>query len=116
MKRVFLVAFVIVLLSTMILGGCSQAPANVKPVELKWTIVESDSAGVFQDMHRELAKQVAEKTQGRVTIKIFWGGQLGKVTDYLKMVSEGSIAQGGTLIGTFHQWTSLSGRQPGCLS
>ena len=84
----------------------TPAPAKpaAKPIELKWTTHEPNIPGVSTDVLRNLAKQVAEKTEGRVTIKIFWGAVLGKVTDWLKMVGEGGVAQGGFIIPTYHQW------------
>ena len=85
-------------------GYTKPSAAAVTPIEIKWTILEADAQLAISEMTRQFAKQVAEKTEGRVTVKVFWGGQLGAVTDYLKMVSSGGVAQGGNLIMTYHQW------------
>jgi TRAP-type C4-dicarboxylate transport system substrate-binding protein len=50
------------------------------------------------------AKQVESKTSGRVKIKFYWGGVLGKPADYLRMVGGGGVAQVGNVVATYDMW------------
>lgn len=101
MKRLFLIPLVMVLALALVFGGCAKSAPEAKPVEINWTHFEPDVPAAYNDLHREFAKQVGDKTQGRVKIDIRWGSVLGKITEYPQMVSGGGVAQGGTMPGTF---------------
>lgn len=85
----------------------AQAP---KPIELAYTLhtpappppptkPTADQAAV-----EWFAKEVESKTAGRVKIKFYYGGVLGKPSDYLRMVGGGGVAQMGNIVGTYHMW------------
>lgn len=40
---------------------------------------------------REFAKQVEEKSGGRIDVQIYWGGQLGKIENVMNMVRQGQV-------------------------
>lgn len=40
---------------------------------------------------REFAKEVEEKSGGRIDVQIYWGGQLGKIENVMNMVRQGQV-------------------------
>lgn len=78
--------------------------SSAKPMVLKWTTFEPDVPGSSQLAVKRFAKLVEEQTEGRITLKVYWGGVLGKAPDFLKMIGGRGVADGGFIIPTYHQW------------
>jgi TRAP-type C4-dicarboxylate transport system substrate-binding protein len=81
-----------------------------KPIELAYTLhtpappAPPAKATADQASVEWFAKEVEAKTAGRVKIKFYYGGVLGKPSDFLRMVGGGGVAQLGNVIGYYHQW------------
>jgi len=87
----------------------AQTPA-AKVIELAYTLhtpappAPPAKATADQAAVEWFAKEVDSKTAGRVKIKFFYAGVLGRPSDYLRMVGGGGVAQMGNIIGTYHMW------------
>jgi len=98
--RLFVVLSLVFSLVTFV--GISSSSA--KPLVLKWTTFEPEVPGSTQLALKRMAKLTEEATEGRVKIKIYWGGVLGKAPDFLKMVGGAGVADGAFLVPTYNQW------------
>ena len=103
MKRLRLIvsATMVILVLVLIITPSSSL---AKSMVLKWTTFEPNTPGATQDAIRVMAKRVEERTEGRVTIKPYWGSVLGKATDFLKMVGGSGVADGGYIVTAYNQW------------
>ena len=102
MKRIFMAVLIVLAVGTIALP--TWGPALAKPIILKWTTFEPDVPAATQESLRRMAKLIAEQTEGRVQIKIYWGSVLGKAPDFLKMVGGVGVADGGFIVTTYNQW------------
>ena len=102
MKKLAIISLMILVVGAFIFQFSGSV--NAKPLKLKWTTFEPDVPGSSQQAVRRFAELVEEKTEGRVTIKVYWGGVLGKAPDFLKMIGGKGVADGGFIIHTYHQW------------
>lgn len=96
---VFMIALAL-FVAPLMMGSTSYA----KPIVLKWTTFEPDVPGATTEMVRRFASLTEEKTEGRVKVKPYWGGVLGKVNDFLKMIGGSGVADGGFVVTTYSQW------------
>jgi tripartite ATP-independent transporter DctP family solute receptor len=103
MKKICLaVLFLSVLSGIVFATGASDSGAGAKVV-LKWGDVLAGNHPSVQMIDR-VAADVAQKTQGRVTINSFPGGQLGSSRDMIEAVSTGTqdiVTEGSA---NFGQW------------
>lgn len=103
MKKIIMALLVMALIIAVFILP-APAPSAEKPIVLKWTSHEPDAPGSTQNALKRMSKLIADKTEGRVSIRVFWGSVLGKPTDFLKMVGGVGVADGGFIIPTYHQW------------
>jgi TRAP-type C4-dicarboxylate transport system substrate-binding protein len=87
MKR-FIIPLLALLLSTPLLAKTTLKFATIIPDDAAWTI-----------NLKKFAKEVAEKTGGRVTVKLYTGGVQGDEPDILRKIRVGQL-HGGILTGT----------------
>lgn len=99
MKRRMVCVFLVMILSlSLLVAGCGSkpaapaAPAEVKPVELKMSITSTDSSTWYAGA-KKFADLVKERTNGKVTIKIFPNEQLsgGNQAKAIEMLQQGAI-------------------------
>jgi len=106
MKKLFLVQLVILLLVALIFSGCAKpsaapapapaptptpSPAPVKPIVMKFASTSSPTAWAIKDIYEPWAKELGERTQGRVEVKIYPASVLGKGIEMYDMVREGAV-------------------------
>jgi tripartite ATP-independent transporter DctP family solute receptor len=106
MKRINTALWVLALASGMVFTSASNgAPAGIV---LKWgDVLAGDHPSV--QMIDKVAAEVAQKTDGRVTIRSFPGGQLGSSRDMIEAVSTGTqdiVTEGSA---NFGQWVPSIG-------
>lgn len=101
LPRLIIIAFI---LTAFCLAAPSAMAAPAKPITLKWATHEPNIPGSSQDILRYFAEEIEKQTEGRVVIKVYWGGVLGKVGDHVRMVGGPGIADGGFIITTYSQW------------
>lgn len=92
------------ILATFCLASPGTGFAQAKPITLKWVTHEPNIPGSSQDILRYFAEEIAKQTEGRVVLKIHWGGVLGKEGDHVRMVGGPGIADGGFIMTTYSQW------------
>jgi len=104
MKRFFLVSLAILLLVTLILGGCAKpapapapgpaptpapTPTPVKPIELRFSTWLPPVHHLPQNIISPWAAEVGQRTEGRVKVNVFTTEALGKQNDHLQMLVTG---------------------------
>ena len=71
-----------------------------------------DQAGTARG-YKWLAEQIEKRTDGRIKVKIFWGGTLGPPKDSLKMIGSPGIADMGNMATWSYRWdVPISGGGP----
>jgi TRAP-type transport system periplasmic protein len=109
-RRAAFVVFLAILVWCLVMPAGQSAQAAAKPIELIYTLHTPAPprpparAGVDQASFEYWAKEVETKTQGRVKVKFYYGSMLGKVTDFLRMVEGGGVAQMGNIITNYYRW------------
>lgn len=89
LKISFAVLFILVLIVTSI----TTVFATEKPIVL--TLAEFDTpAGLAGEGVKILQEEIAEKTNGRVELKVYWGGSLLKGKEILRGVADGIVDMG----------------------
>jgi TRAP-type C4-dicarboxylate transport system substrate-binding protein len=88
MKRTMILAGIIVFMLFIALESTCLAQA-AKPVELKLSHFMSPMHNLHVDVFVPFAKEVEEKSKGRVKITVFPGEALGKARDHYDMVTTG---------------------------
>jgi len=86
-------ALVCLLVTTVIFTGCKAEPAG--PRELKCCIITPPGNSMTLQI-MQFADDVAEYTNGAVTIRVYSPGEIAEITDYAEMCKRGDI----DLIGT----------------
>jgi TRAP-type transport system periplasmic protein len=84
--------------------SATAKPAAGDIITLRFSTQQVDMKGAAQDSLRKYAAQIEEKTQGRVKMRIFWGGVIGKTQDTLKFVGQSNVADMAFVVTTYHQW------------
>jgi TRAP-type C4-dicarboxylate transport system substrate-binding protein len=123
MKRLF-VGFLLLLLAVVLtFAGCaSQAPATTSVpaatskaatasapaaavITLKWTTHVPNAPSVDSDVQKFILSEAEKRTNGRIKGEIYWASALGKVTDFVKMISapEG-VANAGMVVHAYVPW------------
>ncbi|MDI6762907.1 MAG: TRAP transporter substrate-binding protein [Thermodesulfobacteriota bacterium] len=87
-KRIFLLAMALFLVFIFATGKFSYAQA-VKPIELKLSHFMSPMHNLHVDVLAPFAKEVEERTKGRVKVTIYPGEALGKAKDHYDMTMHG---------------------------
>ncbi|MFA6507395.1 MAG: sialic acid TRAP transporter substrate-binding protein SiaP [Treponemataceae bacterium] len=103
MRKIALVAFAVTVLVTGVYAGGKTEAAPAPKITLKWGDVLAGSHPAVQMIDR-VAAEVATKTNGRVEIKSFSGGQLGGSRDMIEAVATGTqelVTEGSA---NFGQW------------
>src|SRR5574344_1694363 len=95
MKRMVSITMALLLIGGLAVANGKKesteaAPAQVQKVVIKWASVHPPAHPASQTMVR-VAKEVMEKTNGRVEIKPFPGGQLGGSMDLIQGVHNGIV-------------------------
>lgn len=105
MKKIISVLIVLVLTCAVFAGGAKDAGGKVQmeKVTIKWASVHPPVHPASQTMMK-VAKDVFEKTQGRVEIKGFPGGQLGSSMDLIQGVQNGIVDMVSEGAANFGQW------------
>lgn len=71
----------LIIITLILAVFCFYSPAvtvaQAKPVTIKWATHEPNIPGSSQDILRYFAEEIEKQTEGRVAIKIYWGGVLG---------------------------------------
>lgn len=107
-KAAFIVFLVI--LACCFMMPSEQSAIAAKPIELIYTLHTPapprppGKAAADQASLEWWAKEVEAKTQGRVKVKFYYGSMLGKVTDFLRMVGGGGVAQMGNIVTNYYRW------------
>ena len=96
MSRRLLVVTFALLLTCLVTGS---APAQDKPIELKFSSWVSAVHGHHTGVMVPWAKMVEEKSKGRLKITIYPGSTLGKAVDHYDMVKDGIADLGFTTPG-----------------
>ncbi|MDI7260821.1 MAG: TRAP transporter substrate-binding protein [Thermodesulfobacteriota bacterium] len=89
-KRSVLLAMVLFLVIFLAMGRSSYAQAT-KPIELKLSHWMSPMHNLHVDVFTPFAKELEERTKGRVKVTIFPGEALGKARDHYDLVSQGVV-------------------------
>jgi TRAP-type C4-dicarboxylate transport system substrate-binding protein len=100
----------LIILAYSFMVPCEKSAEAAQSIELKYTLhtpappkpparATADQAAV-----EWFAKEVEARTAGRVKIKFYYGGVLGKPMDFLRMVGGGGVAQIGNIIATYNRW------------
>lgn len=84
-KSVFSIVFAAAFLGAALMAG----NASAKPVTLSYATFRPPSDVVAKPWLNDMAKEIEEKTEGRVKVKIFWAGALGQGRDQFYMVRDG---------------------------
>lgn len=93
MKKLFIICLVL----TTLLVGCKKVESNTildsNKVVLRYA--ESEKKGSYQsNLSNYFANLVEEKSNGRITIKVYYGGELGTEEQILTQLQFGGIALG----------------------
>jgi TRAP-type C4-dicarboxylate transport system substrate-binding protein len=105
-----LVLLIMVAFDKPITESASAQTSPPRPIELAYTLHQPappppPARGTADVAATEWwAKEVEAKTAGRVKVKFYWGGVLGKPSDFLRMVEGGGVANMGNIVGTYNQW------------
>lgn len=97
-KKIKMSIFVGLLL--FVLGACSNTDANHSDsvtLQLGHALSEGTPAS---DLIEEMAAEVEEKTEGRVTFDIYPNSQLGSETEMLEQVELGSMESAAIMVGS----------------
>ncbi|MCK9363606.1 MAG: TRAP transporter substrate-binding protein DctP [Syntrophales bacterium] len=100
-------AWWIVLVSLMMLGCLLVGPlgndalAAGNTIELKLVTYVPQGGGSIPEALAAFADGVKKRTNGKVTIKIFWSGSLAKITEIPGAVKSG-LADMGSVVGFYH--------------
>ncbi len=93
MKKIFALLLALALVAPLFAGGSKEAPAEAKPLVLKYAHV-----GVATELQTkyaaELAESVKQKTAGRLTLQVYPNSQLGGVSEMVDGVKSGAIDMG----------------------
>jgi TRAP-type C4-dicarboxylate transport system substrate-binding protein len=89
MKRTFLTMVIAVLLVASLVIVKSGCAASDKPIELRVATFAPPTHYVSTSVYLPWAKQIEERTQGRVKIVWYWSETLGKAKDQYDMVLNG---------------------------
>lgn len=92
-KRIFCCILVLALTATVFAGGQREAadPTEPQRMNLRWS-------GMMSPTHawvitaQDLAREVAERTDGRITIQFYPAGALGTQADGIEMLGTGDLA------------------------
>ena len=85
------------LVMMIILAGCSDSGGGNVKLQLGHALTEGTPAS---DLINEMAKNVEEKTEGRVEIDIFPNSQLGSETEMLEQVKMGTMESAAIMAGS----------------
>ncbi len=89
MKKRSVLCIFLLSVAIMVLSGTTWAAGLEKPVELKFSHWMSPMHSLHTDVFTPWAKEVEEKTKGRVKITIYPGEALGKSKDHYEMAVNG---------------------------
>jgi len=89
MKRIFLIAIVALLATSLLPGICSAQKKIV--IRLGDVIAESDPQFKAMELFK---KRMAEKTNGQVEVRLFPNSQLGDQRTMLEMAQQGEYRDG----------------------
>ena len=101
------ICLVLIMASLPFMAACAK-PAPAKPIELAYTLhtppPPPEGGTADQASVEYWAQEVGKRTDGRVTIKFYYGAVLGKPTDFIKIVGGEGVADIGNIIGTYNVW------------
>ncbi|AXI00197.1 TRAP transporter substrate-binding protein DctP [Sporosarcina sp. PTS2304] len=102
MLKKFKLGLIASVVSVVALAGCGNDSADGKDggtvkLQLGHALSEGTPAS---DLLNEMAKNVEEKTEGRVDIDIFPNSQLGSETEMLEQLQLGTMEAGAIMVGT----------------
>jgi len=107
MKRLYTGLLLVLILGVLVAGCAQQSPTGTseKPIELKLATFQPPPTFFVKDLYGPWAKEIEERSQGRIKITIWPGGSLGKVEDQYALVlsrqADISVVDLGTIPGVF---------------
>ncbi|MDV6378643.1 DctP family TRAP transporter solute-binding subunit [Sporosarcina sp. GW1-11] len=102
MLKKFKLGLIASVVSVVVLAGCGNEGESGKDSEqVKIQLGHALSEGTpASDLLNEMAKNVEEKTEGRVDIDVFPNSQLGSETEMLEQLKLGTMEAGAIMVGT----------------
>jgi TRAP-type C4-dicarboxylate transport system substrate-binding protein len=91
MKGRFVLFVIVLFLISFLAMGRSSYAQTAKPIELKLSHFLSPMHNTHTDVYAPFAKELEERTKGRVKVTIFPGEALGKAKDHYDMVMNGIV-------------------------
>lgn len=76
---------------TLLLANAAHAADFVMKIAMTDAETTEDERHYGRTPLRGFAKEVEEKSGGRIDVQIFWGGQLGKIENVMNMVRQGQV-------------------------
>ena len=89
MKKSLCLVATLVFLAILLFGPTSSCAASAKPIELKFSMWNSMQHTTAVEVFAPFAKELEQRTQGRVKITFYPGEALGKARDHYDMAVRG---------------------------
>jgi TRAP-type C4-dicarboxylate transport system substrate-binding protein len=104
-KQVYLVPLVAVLLIAMVAIGCTPSEAPEEPIKLRYTTGMTPSHYFCSEVMPYFEKQVEERTNGRVEVELYPGGELYSYQDGMDACVAGTVEMG---LASAGQWSGYN--------
>jgi TRAP-type transport system periplasmic protein len=89
MKKSLCLVATLIFLAMLLIGPTSSCAAPAKPIELKFSMWNSMQHTTAVEVFSPFAKELEQRTQGRVKITFYPGEALGKARDHYDMAVRG---------------------------
>ncbi len=80
MKKMFIIMLMVMVANGLLVGGLVKA-VSAAPTKLLFASFTSDKS-FMSDGIKAFAKDLEEKSQGRIKAEFSWGSALGKIPEY----------------------------------